>query len=60
MNRTTECMLVAEDEKNLRNEWLEFLRMEGFDVIRAADGSEAFLQPRFIPKNTHYWGLLQI
>jgi two-component system alkaline phosphatase synthesis response regulator PhoP len=43
MNRTTERILVAEDETSLRNELLEFLRMEGFDVICAADGREAFL-----------------
>jgi len=43
MNRTTERILVAEDETNLRNELHEFLRMEGFDVICAADGREAFL-----------------
>ncbi len=43
MNRTTERILVAEDETNLRNELIEFLRMEGFDVICAADGREAFL-----------------
>jgi len=40
--QTTECILVAEDETNLRNVLLEFSRMEGFDVICAADGREAF------------------
>lgn len=42
MNRTTERILIAEDEADLRNELLELLKMEGFDVVCAADGKEAF------------------
>lgn len=46
MNRTTEYILVAEDEAPLRNELLELLRMEGFEAMGVADGKEAFLSAK--------------
>jgi two-component system, sensor histidine kinase and response regulator len=46
MKRTTECILVAEDETDLRNELVDFLKMEGFAVLCAANGKEAFLMAR--------------
>lgn len=36
-------ILIAEDDKRIRNNLADFLLNEGFDVIAAANGSMAFL-----------------
>lgn len=35
-------VLIVEDEEALRNVYTEYLRSEGFDVVEATNGEEAF------------------